>query len=1033
MRRSTIFALSFALACALFPAVGAASSAVGGDVLPVSDFAAEDDAHSGMGGVTSEEDGLPAGSGGSDSASSAEPSEPGGFAAPSDEGPSVPPADIEADAYSAKAMTADEDSLGAAVQSVLLRDVPYIDASGAQQTCPEATVVDASESEWTSGWYVADGTVDATSRFVAKGDVHLILADGCTLNAAKGITVSEGNSLTIYAQSTVQAQAGTLDARGSWSAGIGGYAIDRDAPERNCGSVTINGGIISAQGSSACAGIGGAGWGNAYFTSYGNCGTITINGGWVMAYGAGKMLKASTAAAIGNSGGGSGGTIRITGGTVTVEPSGVLAAGIGGGAENFVGTIVVSGGHIIANVNTSASSSNHNPCIGNAMSLSTGPNGTAFIETNDPDFTGNDWGFTSGTILNDGNYYIRGNQTLSGDAVVASGKVLQLHSPSTLTIPAGVTLTNDNIIKSDVDTTLVVDGRLVNNGAIENNGGLIKGTGDLEGDKAVASKPPKPTVEAIGATSVTLKAMPDVGYGPVEYVRTAGGGTPVGWQSSPTFDALNSSTEYTFYARYTGNDFYTEAVSDGTTVTTANYRVFYVDAGGTKVRTPADVNVVRLSPSYLASNGNELASGWYVVEEDMTIDTARVRAQENADVHLILADGIQMSCARGITVPSSSSLSIYGQSADDATAGMLLATGGSGRSAIGGDGLYTCGSISINSGIVMARGGDGAAGIGAVRVQYVGTIQINGGFVRAFGGDGACAIGGGEGSSRGSVSINGGTIEAVGKNAPAIGTIGRYAQDVHVSITGGTLRAASSGGAPVIGGSQGAKVSLAIKGGLVYGIGDASQMTNCEPFYMTGGALVFAPNGSENASMTEHELVTSDPATVTVAAFVQGIQVPAGTTIADNPTVTLPSGGQASFVSTKGEQVTVTAASSAAPMRFRIENGLGAVFLPAGFVAVVGGGAPITSPEGGMWLSADGVAGSGAAGGGPGEGDGSAATATGEGDSDADKGAASSLENTGDGAASAAIALLVTMAIAGAVAVRTAPNSLSKRAKHARR
>ena len=175
-----------------------------------------------------------------------------------------------------------------------VQNIPYIDVNGVQQTCPEATVAAADKNEWTSGWYIAENTVDATERFVVKGDVHLILAAGCTLNATKGITVSEGNSLTIYAQSTVKDEMGTLNASGSWSAGIGGYAIDRDGPERNCGSVTINGGIVSAQGSSACAGIGGAGWGNAYFTSYGNCGTVTINGGWVTAYGAGKDAEGNS-------------------------------------------------------------------------------------------------------------------------------------------------------------------------------------------------------------------------------------------------------------------------------------------------------------------------------------------------------------------------------------------------------------------------------------------------------------------------------------------------------------------------------------------------------------------------------------------------------------------------------------------------------------------------------------------------------------------------------------------------------------------
>lgn len=862
----------------------------------------------------------------------------------------------EFDANELEGKNPNENSVEKEVRA-FISNVSYLDTSGAALVCSEATEVTASENEWTSGWYVVYGTVDATERFVVKGDVKLILANGCTLNAAKGITVSNENSLTIYAQSMVKEQAGTLNARGSWSAGIGGYAIDRDDPERNCGSVTINGGIVSAQGSSACAGIGGAGWGNAYFASCGNCGSVTINGGWVTAYGAGKMLKATAAAAIGNPGGGSGGTITITDGTVTVEPSGVLAAGIGGGANNYVDSIVVSGGHIIANVNTSASSDNQNPCIGNTRSFSTGPNGTAFIETNDRDFKGNTWGFESGTVLNDGDYYVRGDQILSEDMTVENSKELQLCSPASLTIPAGVTLTNNGIIKSNANTTLVVDGHLVNNGTIDNGGGFITGTGTLVGDKASARKPPVPTAQAIGATSMVLNTLEDAGYGAVEYTCVQSNAVPdasTAWQSSPTFASLDPNTEYAFYARYTGNAFYNEAVSDKASLTTENYRVFYVDAGGTKVRTPADVNVVRLSPSYLANSSNELASGWYVVEEDMVIDTARIRLQEGADVHLVLADGIQMSCARGITVPRSSSLSIYGQSVDNATAGMILATGPDGRAAIGGDGLYTCGAISINSGIVMARGGDGAAGIGAGRLQRVGTIEINGGFVRAFGGNEGCAIGGGTNSSMGFISINGGTIEAVGKNAPAIGSAGKYAQNVRVAISGGTLRLGSSGGAPIIGGSQGAKVSFAMKGGLVYGFGDASAMTTCESFEMTGGAMVFAANGAENAPMTNHELTTNDPATVIVAAFMQGIQVPVSTTITDDPTITLPANDQASFTSTKGEQVIITAAQTPDPMRFRVEDGVGDIFLPAGFVATIGDAEPVVSPESGMWLAADG-------------------------------------------------------------------------------
>lgn len=88
----------------------------------------------------------------------------------------------------------------------------------------------------------------------------------------------------------------------------------------------------------------------------------------------------------------------------------------------------------------------------------------------------------------------------------------------------------------------------------------------------MASKPPAPTAEAISSTSVTLKAMPDIGYGSVEYVRTAGDGTPMWWQSSPTFDSLQPDTEYTFYARYCGNNFYKESSSPGTVIKTPTPR-----------------------------------------------------------------------------------------------------------------------------------------------------------------------------------------------------------------------------------------------------------------------------------------------------------------------------------------------------------------------------------------------------------------------------------------------------------------------------
>ena len=142
--------------------------------------------------------------------------------------------------------------------------VEYLDENGQKQACPDAIEVAANDTQWSDGWYVARGTVDIGSRATVTGNVHLILVNGCALNAKKGIKVSEGSSLTIYAQSTDENIMGILVSE-SLNAGI----------EVNSGStVTINGGVVEAFSENG-AGIGGSEGGDG--------GNITINGGTVVA------------------------------------------------------------------------------------------------------------------------------------------------------------------------------------------------------------------------------------------------------------------------------------------------------------------------------------------------------------------------------------------------------------------------------------------------------------------------------------------------------------------------------------------------------------------------------------------------------------------------------------------------------------------------------------------------------------------------------------------------------------------------------
>ena len=114
--------------------------------------------------------------------------------------------------------------------------------------------------------YTVTANVTITNRIIVTGTVNLVLGDGTTLHAPKGIHVSEGNTLTISGTGAL-----TIDNVDSWYAGIGIYS-------GTCGTINITGGIINVKGGDGACGIGGT-TGNA------KCGDITISGGQVTATG----------------------------------------------------------------------------------------------------------------------------------------------------------------------------------------------------------------------------------------------------------------------------------------------------------------------------------------------------------------------------------------------------------------------------------------------------------------------------------------------------------------------------------------------------------------------------------------------------------------------------------------------------------------------------------------------------------------------------------------------------------------------------
>ena len=198
-----------------------------------------------------------------------------------------------------------------------------------------AKVLSTTPDDLLNGRYTITENTPIDKRFGATGTLKLYLLDGKTLNAKKGITVTDGNTLVIDKVGTngngKLIAAATAD--DEWNkSGIGGDGNNIDA-----GTIIINGGTVTATGGQSAAGIGGG--------YHGNGGTVAINGGIVTAIGG--FLGNYGGAGIGGGAEGNGGTVTINGGTVTAN-GGNLAAGIGGGWYGTGGTVTITGGTVEA-------------------------------------------------------------------------------------------------------------------------------------------------------------------------------------------------------------------------------------------------------------------------------------------------------------------------------------------------------------------------------------------------------------------------------------------------------------------------------------------------------------------------------------------------------------------------------------------------------------------------------------------------------------------------------------------------------------
>ncbi len=688
---------------------------------------------------------------------------------------------ITATATNGTADTSDDVTATCTVTVIMPNSITYLDydpeinalvsvtrTSYAPLTADMTTWGTAGETKW----IVAESDVEiSTYQINILGDVRLIIKDNVTVTAKYGILVKDGNSITIYAQSQDELAMGKLNANGAYcAAGIGGQYGNKS------GSITINGGMITAVGGQDSAGIGGGNQALSNSNTGGDSGTITINGGIITATGNGH--GAGIGGGGGENSGGNAETIIINGGIVTATAGTGYGAGIGGGGQSDQysggngGTIIINGGTVTADgkagrgiggggINHSSASYNYDLIKGDDVLYSTENGGTIYRYYPRPDVTGV-------SIDQEGlELFVRGSQG-SLHATVTPGEANATIVWST-SDPTVATIDNDGrVIPQGVGTaTITVT--------------ATNGTADTSDDKTATitvTVYPQPDVTGIELNLTNVELSTDHYEEQLQAtISPSGAKNGVVWTSSdPAVATVDRNGKVTAIGVGTAtitatatND--TEDTADDKTATCTvvinelNFDIYYEYDNSTH----SMVQKRTVGCEVMTSNLDSLVdwdnyTKWYIVKEDITFDENMYC--EN-DIHIILADGVTLTFNQGVIVGDR--LTIYAQSTDVATMGKLVAKNDDGA------GIDCQRTIIINGGIITATGSEHAAGIGGGEDGDGGSITINGGVVTANGGEYAAGIGGGSsdwrGCDGGELTINGGEIIAIsgGHGAMAIG------------------------------------------------------------------------------------------------------------------------------------------------------------------------------------------------------------------------------------------------------------------------
>ena len=251
------------------------------------------------------------------------------------------------------------------------------------------------------------------------------------------------------------------------------------------------------------------------------------------------------------------------------------------------------------------------------------------------------------------------------------------------------------------------------------------------------------------------------------------------------------------------------------------------------------------------SNTTTMSTGWYVVNNDVTITT---RITITGEVNLILCDGKTLTVDRGITT-TGATLNFYGQTNDSGKviSGQLNSNYLNNASGIGGMINGAGGTVTIYGGTINSTGGNGGAGIGGGTRGNGGNVTIYGGEVIATSEYGGAGIGGGPQDSVSEdiscyITIYGGKVTATGGSGGSGIGGGTRGNGGNVAIYGGDITATGGGtGSGIGGGSSGAGGEIIIYGGNVTATGGSSSGAGIGGGYGGKGGIVTIYNGNISA------------------------------------------------------------------------------------------------------------------------------------------------------------------------------------------